>query len=62
MFSFKIFHFLVIKTLDPEQDPNPRPGPQLEKMLDPDPHKFNADPQPWPRGALPDEMGYYRYI
>jgi hypothetical protein len=22
------------------------PDPQLEKMLDPDPHKINADPQP----------------
>jgi hypothetical protein len=27
---------LVIKILDPELDPNP--DPQLEKMLDPDPH------------------------
>jgi hypothetical protein len=27
--------FLVIKTLDPELDPNPHPDPQLEKMLDP---------------------------
>jgi hypothetical protein len=23
------------------------PHPQLEKMLDPDPHQINADPQPW---------------
>ncbi len=47
MFSiFFFFYFLVIKTLDPELDPNPRPGPQLEKMLAPDPHKINADTQP----------------
>jgi hypothetical protein len=35
---------LVIKTLDPELDPDP--DPQLQKMLDPDPHEINADPQP----------------
>jgi hypothetical protein len=31
---------LVFKTLDPELDPNPypHPDPQLEEMLDPDPH------------------------
>jgi hypothetical protein len=34
---------LVIKTLDSELDPDP----QLGKMLDPDPHLINADPQPW---------------
>ncbi len=33
---------MVIKTLDSELDPDP----QLGKMLDPDPHSFNADPQP----------------
>jgi hypothetical protein len=31
---------MVIKTLDPELDPDP----QLEKMLDP--HEINADPHP----------------
>jgi hypothetical protein len=40
---------LVIKTLDPALDPED-PDPQLEKMLDPDPHpdpnEINADPQP----------------
>jgi hypothetical protein len=34
---------LAIKTLDSELDPDP----QLGKMLDPDPHKINAYPQPW---------------
>jgi hypothetical protein len=38
---FSFFQFLVIKTLDPDRDPDP----QLEKMLDPDPHLINADPQ-----------------
>ncbi len=42
---FNLFHILVIKTLDSELDPVP--DPQLGKMLDPDPHKINADPQPW---------------
>ena len=37
---------MVIKTLDSELDPDP----QLEKMLDPDPHYINADPQPWEGG------------
>jgi hypothetical protein len=36
------FQFLVIKTLDPD----PYPDPQLGKMLDPDPHKINADHNP----------------
>jgi hypothetical protein len=31
MFSCKNCHVLIIKTQDPEQDPNPRPGPLLEK-------------------------------
>jgi hypothetical protein len=31
-----LFKFLVIKTLDSELDPDPKP--QLGKMLDPDPH------------------------
>jgi hypothetical protein len=41
--------FLVIKTLDSELDPDfyPDPDPKLGKMLDPDPHYINADPQPW---------------
>ncbi len=34
LFSFKFSQFLVIKTLDPELDPDP----QLETMLDPDPY------------------------
>jgi hypothetical protein len=34
---------LVIKTLDPEMNPDP----QLEKMLDPDEHKINADLKNW---------------
>ncbi len=32
--AVSLFQFLVIKTLDSELDPDP----QLEKMLDPDPH------------------------
>jgi hypothetical protein len=39
--SFTAAHFfqlLVIKTLDSELDPDPYPGPQLGKMLDPDPY------------------------
>jgi hypothetical protein len=36
---------LVIKTLDSELDPDPEP--QLGKMLDPDPHYINANPQSW---------------
>ena len=32
---------------DPDLDPDPDPDPHSEKMLDPDPHKVNADPQPW---------------
>jgi hypothetical protein len=35
---------LVIKTLDSELDPDS--DPQLKKMVDPDPHEINADPQP----------------
>jgi hypothetical protein len=31
--ALNFFQFLVIKTLDPELDPDPK----LEKMLDPDP-------------------------
>jgi hypothetical protein len=40
---------LVIKTLDLELDPDPHwdLNPELGKMLDPDQHKINADPQPW---------------
>ncbi len=34
--AVSLFQFLVIKTLDSEL--NPDPDPQLEKMLDPDPH------------------------
>jgi hypothetical protein len=34
---------LVIKTLDPELNPHL----QLEKMLDQDEHKINADLKPW---------------
>jgi hypothetical protein len=42
------FHFLVIKALDPDMDPDPywiwiRIGIQ-PKMLDPDPDEMNADP------------------
>jgi hypothetical protein len=33
---------LVIKTLDPQLDPDQ----QLEKSLDPDPQEINADPKP----------------
>ena len=33
--------------LDPDLDPDPDSDPHLEKLLDPDPHKVNADPQPW---------------
>jgi hypothetical protein len=32
--------------MDPELDPNQDLDPQLEKRLDPDPHKIIADPQP----------------
>ena len=28
-------------------DLDPDPGLHSEKLLDPDPHKMNADPQPW---------------
>ena len=28
-------------------DLDPDPDPHSEKLLDPDPHKMNADPQPW---------------
>jgi hypothetical protein len=41
---------LVIKTLDSELNPDP----QLEKILDPDPHQINADPQPCPRCIAAD--------
>ncbi len=46
-FSCNFFQF-SIKTQDSELDPDP----QLWKMLDPylDPHKINADPQPWLEG------------
>jgi hypothetical protein len=43
---------LIIKTLDPELDPDPDPhlvldpDQQLGKMPDPDPHLVNADSQP----------------
>ncbi len=45
---------MVIKTLDLELDQNPDPHwdldldpeQQFEKMLDPDPHYINTDPQP----------------
>jgi hypothetical protein len=33
--------------MDLELHPAPYPDPQLGKMLDPDPHQINADPQPW---------------
>ena len=29
-----------------DQDLGPDPDPHSEKLLDPDPHKMNADPQP----------------
>ena len=32
---------------DPDLDPDLNQDPDLEKLLDPDPHKVNADPQPW---------------
>ena len=34
--------------LDRDLDPDlyPDPDPHSEKLLDPDPHKMNADPQP----------------
>jgi hypothetical protein len=35
---------LAIKSLAPEQDPDP--DLQKEKILDPDPHQINADPKP----------------
>jgi hypothetical protein len=34
--------FLIIKTLYSELDPDP----QLRKILDPDPHKINENPEP----------------
>ncbi len=40
--AVKFFQFLVITTMDSELDPDP----QLGKVLDPDPHLINADPQP----------------
>ncbi len=60
------FQFLVSKTLDSELDSDPYPDPQLGKMLDqdPDPHKINADPQPWSFGSgdglirITDYLGY----
>ena len=33
--------------LDLDLDPNP--DPHSEKVLEPEPHKINADPQPWYR-------------
>ena len=32
--------------LDLDLDLDPDPDPHSEKLLDPDPHKMNADPQP----------------
>ncbi len=49
-FSALNFQHLIIKTLDSELDPDPYldpdPDQQSGKMLDPDPHYINADPQP----------------
>ena len=38
------------------------PDPLSEKLMDqdPDPHKMNADPQPWRTHWL--NVGYYRYL
>ena len=36
--------------LDLDLDPDPDLDPHSEKLLDPDPHKMNSNPQPW-RGA-----------
>jgi hypothetical protein len=46
--AVNFLQLLVIKTLDLGLDPDPLwdLNPKLEKMLDPDPHKINADPQP----------------
>ena len=38
---------LVKLDLDLDLDLDPDPDPHSEKLLDPDPHKVNADPQPW---------------
>ena len=40
---------LVKLDLDLDQDPDLDldPDPHSEKLLDPDPNKVNADPQPW---------------
>jgi hypothetical protein len=44
LFSYEIFQFLVIKTLDPDWI---RIRISIQpKMLDPDPYQMNADPQP----------------
>ena len=40
-----IFSSNLVK-LDLDLDRDPDPDPHLEKLLDPDPHKVNADPQP----------------
>ena len=41
-----IFFSSNLVKLDLDLDLDPDPDPHSEKLLDPDPHKVNADPQP----------------
>ena len=43
-----IFFSSNLVKLDLDLDPDP--VPHSEKLLDRDPHKMNADPQPWQEG------------
>jgi hypothetical protein len=52
--AVNFFHFLVIKTLDPDWI-RIRIGIQ-PKMLDPDPYQMNTDPKHWFKYAKPKEL------
>ena len=42
-----IFLLLLVNLVKLDLDLDPDPVPHSEKLLDPDPHNINADPQPW---------------
>jgi hypothetical protein len=47
--NLKFYKYYPDPDLDPDLDldPEPDPDPHSAKMLDPDPHKTDADPKHW---------------